>query len=144
MKKLIISACLMGEKCRFDAQSKPNNEAIALQGKYEMFPICPEVLGGLPTPRKPSEIVGDRVLMVDGTDVTAEYQKGAEKALEIAKKNGCLIAILKSRSPSCGKGCIYDGTYTKTLKNGNGITAQLFIDNGIRVLDETEINELEL
>ena len=144
MKRILISACLLGEKCRYDGLSKPNEQIKRLSSKYELIPICPEVLGGLSTPRKPSEINGDRVIMVDGTDVTAEYRKGAERALEIAKGNGCDLAILKSRSPSCGKGLVYDGTYTKTLVAGNGITARLFMENGILVLDETEIYKLEL
>ena len=139
---IFVSPCLLGEKCRYDGCSKPNKGVQkALCGK-EYVCACPEVLGGLPTPRKPSEICGDRVLMVDGTDVTANYKSGAEKALEIALARGCKIAILKARSPSCGKGYVYDGTYTGTLRRGNGITAQLFIDNGITVLDETEIDKL--
>lgn len=142
MEKLLISACLLGEKCRYDGRSKPNELALRLASKYELIPICPEVMGGLPTPRKPSEINGERVIMVDGTDVTAEYKRGADIALKLALENGCKIAILKSLSPSCGKGSIYDGTYTKTVVNGNGVTAKRLIENGIEVLDETEIEEL--
>lgn len=144
MKKILISACLLGKGCRYDGKSKPNRDALEIASRCELFPVCPEVLGGLPTPRNPSEICGDRVLMVDGTDVTAQYKLGAEKALEIARKNGCCAAILKARSPSCGKGAVYDGTYSGTLKKGNGITAQLFIENGIDVFDETEIGKIEL
>ena len=142
MEKLLISACLLGEKCRYDGCSKPNECALRLASKYELIPICPEVMGGLPTPRKPSEINGERVIMVDGTDVTAEYKKGAEIALALAQEHGCKTAILKSLSPSCGKGLIYDGTYTKTVVNGNGVTAELLMKNGIAVLDETEIEKL--
>ena len=141
-KCIFVSPCLLGEKCRYDGCSKPNEGVQnALCGKAYVQ-ACPEVLGGLPTPRKPSEICGDRVVMVDGTDVTANYKSGAEEALKIAKEHGCSVAILKAKSPSCGKGYVYDGTYTGTLTVGNGITAQLFIDNGITVLDETEIDKL--
>ena len=144
MKRILISACLLGEKCRYDGRSKSNLEALRLGAKYELVPVCPEVLGGLPTPRKPSEINGERVVMVDGTDVTCQYRAGAEKALKIAFENGCTTAVLKARSPSCGKRYVYDGTYTGTLTFGNGITTKLLLANGITVYDETEINNLEL
>lgn len=144
MEKILISACLLGERCRYDGKSKPNASAQGLMSKYVLVPVCPEVIGGLPTPRKPSEIIGERVVMVDGTDVTCEYHNGALQTLELANKNGCRIAILKSRSPSCGKGLVYDGTYTSTLVKGNGVTAQLLLDNDITVYDETEINKLDL
>ena len=141
-KCIFVSPCLLGEKCRYDGCSKPNQRVQEVLCGKAYVQACPEVLGGLPTPRKPSEICGDRVVMVDGTDVTENYKRGAEEALKIAKGHGCTVAILKAKSPSCGKGYVYDGTYTGTLTEGNGITAQLFIDNGIIVLDETEIDKL--
>lgn len=142
-KRVLVSACLLGEKCRYDGQSKPDKRVInALKGCL-YAPVCPEVLGGLPTPRKPSEIKNGRVIMCDGTDVTAQYKTGAQAALEIAQKMGCTVAVMKSRSPSCGKGIIYDGTYTKTLTKGDGICAELLMANGISVIDETEIEKLE-
>lgn len=144
MENILVSACLLGEKCRYDGESKPNEQVLKLIGKYNCIPVCPEVDGGLPTPRKPSEIVGDRVIMCDGTDVTCEYNKGALLAYGTACKYGCKIAVLKARSPSCGKGFVYDGTYTKTLTKGNGITAELLMSNGITVLDETELEKLEI
>ena len=144
MERILISACLLGEKCRYDGKSKPVDRVLALASKYVLIPVCPEVMGGLPTPRKPSEIQGDRVIMVDGTDVTAQYRCGAELCLALARENGCKLAVLKARSPSCGKGAVYDGTYTGTLTVGNGVSAQLLMDNGITVYDETEINKLEL
>ncbi len=143
MKKIIVSACLLGTPCRYDGKSKPNSEVLALNEKYELIPICPEVMGGLPTPRIPCEIVNDKVLRQDGADVSQSYIKGAEKALKIATQNGCKIALLKARSPSCGKGKIYDGTFSGILKNGNGICADLFIKNNITVIDENEIYKLE-
>ena len=142
MKKIIVSACLLGERCRFDGLSKPNEHVIALKNRFELIPVCAEELGGLKTPRPPAEIVGNRVVRVDGVDVTKEYKKGAQCVLKIATDNNCKIAVLKARSPSCGSGFIYDGTYTKTLKEGNGICAQLLIDNGILVLDERSLERI--
>ncbi len=142
-KMIFVSSCLLGEPCRYDGASKPDKRVLEIASKGGCVHACPEELGGLPTPRKPSEIVGDKVVMVDGTDVTAQYCKGAELSLKMALDSGCTIAILKARSPSCGKGLIYDGTYTRTLKAGNGITAQLFIDNGIAVFNETELDKLD-
>ena len=142
MEKILVSACLLGEACRYDGKSKPVQAVINLSKKYELIPVCAEVLGGLPTPRIGAEIVGNRVIRQDGCDVTKEYQNGAMAALKIAKENNCKIAILKSKSPSCGKYCIYDGTFTRTLIEGQGILCRLLLENGIRVLDETEIEKL--
>ena len=144
MERILISACLLGKNCRYDGKSKPNAKACALSKKYELIPVCPEELGGLPTPRCPSEIKGERVVMADGTDVTCQYCAGAEAALKIAQENGCKIAVLKARSPSCGKGFVYDGSYTGVLTVGNGITVRRLLDNNITVYDETEINKLEI
>ena len=142
MEKIIVSACLLGEKCRYDGMSKPCMQVISLKEKYTLVPICPEVLGGLKTPRIPAEIKEDLVIRQDGVDVSENYKIGAEKSLEIAKNNNCKIAILKSKSPSCGCGLIYDGTYSKKLIKGNGITADLFLKNGIKVINESEIHKL--
>jgi uncharacterized protein YbbK (DUF523 family) len=140
--KILVSACLLGVPCRYDAKSKPDERVIALSKKHELIPVCAEVLGGLETPRIPAEIVGDKVLRRDGVDVTREYHSGAQCVLDIAIQNSCKIAILKSKSPSCGKGKIYDGTYTKTLKDGNGICADLLVKNNITVLTEREIDKI--
>ncbi len=142
MEKIIVSACLLGVPCRYDGKSKPVSGVIALKDKYELIPVCAEVLGGLTTPRIGAEIVGNRVLRGDGVDVTRQYNKGANEILKIAKENGCTRAILKSKSPSCGKGKIYDGTFTKTLINGNGVLTELLIKNKIMVFSEMEIDEL--
>ncbi|MBQ9784476.1 MAG: DUF523 domain-containing protein [Clostridia bacterium] len=142
MKKILVSACLLGECCRYDGASKPCDAVLALRKKHHLVPICPEVMGGLPTPRTPSEIQGDRVVMKNGTDVTKNYRNGAQKALAIARAHGCTVAILKERSPSCGKGLIYDGSFRGTLVPGNGICAELLLKNGIRVLGESELNTL--
>ena len=115
---------------------------VALMEQYHLIPICPEQLGGLPTPRKPSERQGGRVVMADGRDVTAEYRRGAEEALHLARLYGCTAAVLKERSPSCGKGQIYDGTFTGTLTAGDGVTAELLTAGGIKVYGESELEKL--
>lgn len=141
MKKptVLVSACLLGVCCRYDGESKPNADVIALRDRFVLLPICPEEDGGLPTPRTPSERVGDRVLMRDGRDVTQNYMKGAGLALERARTFGCTAAILKARSPSCGKGKIYDGSFSGALTDRDGVTAELLVSHGIKVYTEEEI-----
>ena len=143
MSKIIVSACLLGCECRYDGKKKPHQQVIDLSEKHALIPICPEQMGGLPTPRIPSEVRGDKVINSEGKDVTNEYHKGATMALNIAKLNAAKIAILKAKSPSCGKGKIYDGTFSSQLIDGNGITVRLFLENGIEVYTENEINEIE-
>ena len=140
--KILVSSCLLGTPCRYDAKSVPCDAVRNLSEKYELIPVCPEVLGGLSTPRAASEIIGDKVINKNGEDVTKEYLDGAKKALEIANENGCKIAILKEKSPSCGKGRIYDGSFSKTLTCGNGVTAELFLKKGIMVYTENETDKL--
>ncbi|MBS7220015.1 MAG: DUF523 domain-containing protein [Clostridiales bacterium] len=136
MENIIVSACLLGVSCRYDGNSKPNEKIIDLKEKYNLIPICPEIMGGLPTPRMPAEIKDGRVKTENGIDVTEEYKKGADEAIKLAKLFGCKKAILKENSPSCGCGKIYNGEFTRTLKDGNGITAELFMKNGIDVFGE--------
>lgn len=136
MENIIVSACLLGVSCRYDGNSKPNEKIIDLKEKYNLIPICPEIMGGLPTPRMSAEIKDGRVKTENGIDVTEEYKKGADEALKLARLFGCKKAILKENSPSCGCGKIYNGEFTRTLKDGNGITAELFIKNGIDVFGE--------
>ena len=142
MEPILISACLLGTACRYDGGSKPILSVEALLGRYQLVPICPEQLGGLSTPREPSERQGARVVMKSGEDVTAQYQTGAEQALHLARVFGCKKAVLKERSPSCGAGEIYDGTFSGTLIPGDGVTAQLLKANGIEVFGESEIEML--
>ena len=139
---LLISACLIGVPCRYDGKSVPRVDILKLEERYNVIPVCPEIFGGLPTPRTPSERVGDRVVMRDGTDVTENFMRGAECTLNIAKSCGAGAALLKSRSPSCGKGMIYDGSFTGTLKEGDGVTAQLLMKDNIKVYSEDELPEL--
>ena len=139
MEKLIVSACLLGVSCRYDGKSKPCEKVKRLAEKYELIPVCPEVFGGLSTPRPPSEMQNDgSFINALGEDVTANYRKGAEETLRIAMENGCKLAILKEKSPSCGSGLIYDGTFSGTLVPGDGVTAELLKENGIEVYGETE------
>ncbi len=142
MENILVSACLLGVACRYDGKRKPNEAVIALKEKYNLIPVCPEIMGGLPTPRLPSEIRGETVIMENGEDVTDKYSKGAEETLRLARLFGCGKAVLKEKSPSCGSGRIYDGTFSKTLTEGNGITAGMLLANGIRVAGETEIDAL--
>lgn len=142
--KILISACLLGLSCRYDGNSKGLDKALIekLQSKHTLIPACPEQLGGLPTPRNPSERIGERVCMDSGADVTEQYRRGAEQALLLARLFGCEAAILKERSPSCGCGSIYDGSFSGTLTEGDGVTAELFKAHGIPVYGESRIGEL--
>ena len=142
MENILISACLLGIGCRYDGKHKANSNVLSLGEKYNLIPVCPEIYGGLPTPRVPSERIGDKVMMKDGRDVTENYRRGAQEALELCRIYNIKTAILKERSPSCGKGEIYDGTFSGTLTERDGVTAELLIANGIRVLGESEINIL--
>lgn len=141
MKKLLISACLLGVCCRYDGGSVLRPEIEALSKKYHLIPICPEIYGGLPTPREPSEIQGDGVYSKTGINVTKQYRKGAHEILKLAMLFDCDTAILKERSPSCGYGQIYDGNFNGTLTEGNGVTAQLLSENGIAIVGESQIVE---
>jgi uncharacterized protein YbbK (DUF523 family) len=137
---ILISACLLGINCRYDATSKTIPELEELMVKHTLIPVCPEQLGGLSTPRNPAETQGDLVFDKDSVDVTEEFIKGAEETLKIAKLYNCKYAILKERSPSCGSGKIYDGTFSKILIDGDGFAAKLLKKNGIKVLGESEIS----
>lgn len=136
--RLLVSACLLGEPCRYDGASKglPPGQLETLMRDHTLIPVCPEQLGGLPTPRTPSERRSDRVVMRGGTDVTAEYERGARIACALAQQTGAEAALLKARSPSCGSGEVYDGTFTGTLKSGDGVTAERLKALGIPVYTE--------
>ena len=138
MAKILVSNCLLGCLCRYKGDGCPSEKVLALAGEHTLIGVCPEQMGGLPTPRVPAEIVGDKVISRSGTDVTAEYNKGAETALHLAVLNGVDFAILKANSPSCGKGVIYDGTFSGGKREGNGVTAALLLAKGIPVYTEDE------
>ena len=135
---ILISACLAGKKCRMDGKDKLVPEIRRLVENGEAVAVCPEVLGGLPTPRSPSERRGDRIVNAAGEDVTEQFRRGAEKALRICKENGCTMAILKSKSPSCGCGVIHNGQFDGGLIEGNGVFAQMLLDAGIKVMTEKD------
>ena len=145
MEKLLISACLLGVTCRYDGKSKKAIDDIELErlgAKYELVPFCPEIYGGLPTPRIPSERIGDRVVMKNGTDVTENYNKGAAEALRIAELMGIKKALLKERSPSCAKSEIYDGSFTGKVVLGSGVAAETLKSHGIEVFSEYDVKKL--
>lgn len=129
----IVSACLAGINCRYDGRNKLNEKIQELVENGEAIPVCPEQLGGLPTPRLASEQRGDKVFDKEGKDVTLNYVRGAEEVLRIAELYKCKEAILKARSPSCGCGKIYDGTFSNKIIGGDGVAAALLKKNGIKV-----------
>lgn len=142
MKNLIISACLIGCRTRYNGETSEIPELEELKKKYCLIPVCPEQLGGLATPRDPAEIRDGRVVSAKGRDVTAEFEKGAEEVLRLAQLFDCDTAVLKERSPSCGYGRVYDGTFSGTLTDGSGLTAALLSGNGIRIFGESRVGEL--
>ncbi len=136
---IIVSACLAGLKCRYDGNDNACEKVIDLVRQGEAIPLCSEQLGGLPTPRKPAERVGEKVKNEDGTDVTSQFCKGAEEVLKVAKMTNCKKAILKANSPSCGSGTVYDGTFSGNYTQGDGILAELLKANGIKIISEKDI-----
>ena len=138
-EKIICSACLVGVECRYDGKSKVNKKVLALTKNTILIPVCPEQLGGLPTPRPPSEQKGTRVSTKFGRDVTKYFLRGAKEVLRIAKLFDVKRAILKQRSPSCGCGQIYDGTFSGKIIKGDGVTTKLLKKHGIRVLSEEDL-----
>ena len=139
MKKILVSACLMGYECRYKDDGCKCGKVLSLAADNILIPVCPEQMGGLSTPRQPAERVGDRVVSKVGVDVTEEYGRGANFALEIAKANNVDLCIMKANSPSCGKGIIYDGTFTGAKTNGNGVTTEKLLSAGFTVITENEI-----
>ncbi|MDO5324280.1 MAG: DUF523 domain-containing protein [Clostridia bacterium] len=140
--RILVSACLLGVNCRYNGERKKLEGIERLMERAELIPVCPEILGGLPTPRPPAERVGDRVMNREGMDVTEAYQRGAEETLRLAELFGAHLALLKERSPSCGMGKIYDGSFQGRIVDGSGVTAQLLAAHGIYVYGESRIDEL--
>jgi uncharacterized protein YbbK (DUF523 family) len=141
-EKILVSACLLGEKVRYDGRGYDPSPLESLKERYTLIPVCPEVLGGLSVPRDPAEILSGRVLTREGRDVTAEFEEGARKVLTLCQQEGITKAILKSKSPSCGKDRIYDGSHTKTLIPGHGKTVALLLESTITVYTEFELGGL--
>lgn len=140
--KLLLSACLAGKNTKYSGGNNLTPYLEELEKRFEIYLICPEVMGGLPTPRDPSEQKQDRVFSNRGKDVTQEFVLGAKIALDIALKNDIHLALLKESSPSCGSHFIYDGTFTGTKKVGEGVAAELLRKKGIKIYSEDEIEIL--
>ena len=141
MKKVAVSACLVGKNTKYDGTNNYNQKVMDYLKDKEYILICPEVFGGLPTPRVPSEIVKDKVINKENVDVTNEFVIGANKALQMIIDNNIEEVIVKSKSPSCGHKQIYDGTFSNKIIEGNGVFTALAIKNGIKVLTENDIEK---
>ena len=139
--KIMVSACLLGENCKYSGGNNRNEKVLSFMAGHEVIPVCPEVMGGLPTPRVPAEIVNGTVISREGVNVDREYRLGAQKALEIAGEKQIDLAILQSRSPSCGVKEIYDGTFTDTKIPGQGLAVEMLRDAGFQVFGEEDIEE---
>lgn len=139
---LLISACLLGVHCRYDGGGLRLPQAEALRDAFYLVPVCCEVLGGMTTPRLPSELRDGRVWSRDGRDVTDQFRRGAAEILELARFFGCRKALLKERSPSCGFGTIYDGSFSGGLTQGSGVLAQLLHENGFAIWGESQVEAL--
>lgn len=137
--KILVSACLLGDNCKYNGGNNYSCDVVDYVKDKECVKVCPECMGGLSTPRVPSEIVGNKVINKNGLDVTYEYQKGAKETLKIALDEKVDLAILKSNSPSCGCGKIYDGTFSKRLVDGDGITTKLLKEHDIKIITENEL-----
>jgi uncharacterized protein YbbK (DUF523 family) len=134
---LLVSACLLGVECNHRGEASPSAAVVELGARYRLVPMCPETAGGLPTPRDAAEIQADgRVVTAAGDDVTRFYERGAAAAVDVASHMGITSAVLKARSPSCGCGAVYDGTFSRQLRAGNGVTAAALLAAGIEVHTE--------
>lgn len=141
-ENILISSCLLGLYCRYDGKPVHLNHIEALIEKHHLIPICPEIMGGMGTPRNPCERKESCVIDCSGKDVTGYFERGALEALKLSKLYNCRYAILKERSPSCGYGRIYDGAFSGNLIAGNGVTADLLAENGLRIFGESQIGKL--
>ena len=137
--KIMVSACLLGEKCKYNGGDNRSPELLRLLSGHTVIPVCPEVLGGLPVPRIPAEIVNGAVVNREGISVDDAFRRGAEKALELAAAERPDLVILQSRSPSCGTRQVYDGTFSGTLVRGKGVFAEMVANAGFRVMDAEEV-----
>ena len=138
--KIMVSGCLLGENCKYNGRNNYSEKVAEFIKGHEVFSVCPECLGGLPVPRVPAEIVNGVVINREGENVDIQFRKGAEIALEIARKESIDLAILQSRSPSCGVKQIYDGTFSKNIIDGQGIFAKLLKENGFQIIDVEDFN----
>ena len=137
--KIMVSACLLGENCKYNGGNNLSERVLNFVKGHEVIPVCPEVMGGLPTPRLCSEIVNDVVTASDGHSVDKEFRKGARIGLAMAKENEVDLVILQSRSPSCGVKQVYDGTFSGNKIDGQGIFARLLTENGYKIIDVEDL-----
>ncbi len=137
--KILVSACLLGQNCKYNGGNNYSEKVMKFLTGHEVIAVCPESLGGLPIPRVPSEIKDGTVINREGKSVDAEFRLGAERALKIALDNNVDLAILQSRSPSCGTKEVYDGSFSGTKIPGKGIFAQLLASAGIKAIDPEDI-----
>ena len=144
MKRLLVSACLLGANCKYSGGNNAlDPDALrALKESWALVPVCPETAGGLGVPREPSERRGERVVTRRGEDVTAAFERGAQTACRLCERFGCAEALLKENSPSCGSGTIYDGSFSGTLKSGDGLTAELLRARGVEIVGESALERL--
>lgn len=135
---VVVSACLLGVPCRYDGQARPSEAVSEATRRLHVFPVCPEGASGLPVPRPPAEAHPDtgRIILRDGTDVTQAFERGTSRMLDAARSSGATVAILKAHSPSCGVGCVYDGTFSGKLRPGDGLLAAALRAEGLHLLDE--------
>ncbi len=138
---ILVSACLLGENCKYNGGNNRNERVLRYVQGHEVIPVCPEVLGGLPCPRKPVEWVGDRVLTQDGDDCTENFRIGVQRALEVISDQQVDLAILQSRSPTCGVKQIYDGTFSGVRIDGKGALAKALVARGIPLMDAEDVPE---
>lgn len=137
---LVVSACLLGVRCNHEGEANTSELVVALGDRFRLVPVCPEGAGGLPTPRPAAELQTDgRVINIHGDDVTDSFERGAAFAVTLADEVGARTAVLKARSPSCGKGRVYDGSFSRTLTDGDGLAAAALRAAGVTVLDEDDI-----
>ena len=137
--KIMVSACLLGENCKYSGGNNRDENVLRFIDGHEVIPVCPEVMGGLPTPRPPAEIIHGEVINREGKSVDEQYRRGAQMALEIAQREKIDLAILQSRSPSCGVKEIYDGTFSGKRIHGQGVTARLLSEHGFKLIDREEL-----
>ena len=137
--KIAVSACLLGKNCKYNGGNNYSKKVSDYIKGHEAVPVCPEVLGGLSTPREPAEIVNGRVSHKDGTSVDKEFRQGAETALRIVKEQQIDLVILQARSPSCGVNTIYDGSFSGKIIPGQGVFAELLKKSGIKVIDAEDL-----
>lgn len=137
--KIMVSACLLGENCKYNGRNNRNEKVLEFIKGHEVIAVCPEVMGGLPTPRVPAEIVNGIVTNREGKSVDTEFRRGAKIAFDMAIENEVDLVILQSRSPSCGPKQIYDGTFSKTLIEGEGVFARMLLEKGISMVDVEDL-----